>query len=481
MYKTIPISQDNNIPFYCFLSVLYITNNKLGVIILDKTYSEIFKILIKSYYEDNFEVKVQELLSKEDINKDELSLIISSLCGVKVDFSHNYIEDLKKAILAYEIDHKVVTKIKSCTMDCSDNPSNKPCQTSCPFAAILINNKNNTTYIDNDKCTDCGLCIDSCPQNAFMDRVEFIPLSNLLKENSTIIAAVAPAITGQFGENVSINNLRTAFKKIGFSDMVEVAFFADMLTLKEAIEFDEHVKTKEDLMITSCCCPMWVGMVKKVYHNLVKHVSPSISPMIASGRILKELDPNCKVVFIGPCIAKKAESKEKDLLGDIDYVLTFAELKDIFETLNIEPEKLPEDASSEYASRGGRLYARTGGVSIAIGEVIERLFPEKYNLFNAIQGNGVKECKELLTKAEKGEVDANFIEGMGCVGGCVGGPKALIDASSGKSRVDEFAEDSKIKVAIDSDCMHEILDRIGIFTAADFKDKDKTKIFHREF
>ena len=108
------------------------------------------------------------------------------------------------------------------------------------------------------------------------------------------------------------------------------------------------------------------------------------------------------------------------------------------------------------------LYARTGGVSIAIGEVIERLFPEKYDLFNAIQGNGVKECKELLTKATKGEVDANFIEGMGCVGGCVGGPKALIDADSGKIRVDEFAEDSKIKVAIDSDCMHEILNRIGI-------------------
>ena len=106
-----------------------------------------------------------------------------------------------------------------------------------------------------------------------------------------------------------LDNLRTAFKKIGFTDMVEVAFFADMLTLKEAIEFDEHVKTKEDLMITSCCCPMWVGMVKKVYHNLVKHVSPSISPMIAAGRILKELNPNCKVVFIGPCIAKKAKLK----------------------------------------------------------------------------------------------------------------------------------------------------------------------------
>ncbi len=460
---------------------LYISNNKLGVIILNKTYNEIFKTLIKSFYEDNFENKVQELLSKDNINKTEFSSIISSLCGVQVDFSHNYIEDLKKAILSYEANHKIVNKVKCCTMDCADESGKTRCQASCPFDAILIDNKLNTTYIDNDKCTDCGFCVDACPSGALMDKVEFIPLLNLLKGNSTVIAAVAPAITGQFGENVNVNNLRTAFKKMGFADMVEVAFFADMLTLKEAIEFDEHVKTKEDLMITSCCCPMWVGMVKKVYHNLVKHVSPSISPMIAAGRILKELNPNCSVVFVGPCIAKKGEAKDKDLLGDIDYVLTFSELKDIFDTLNIDPEKLQEDVSTEYASKGGRLYARTGGVSIAIGEVIERLFPEKYNLLDAVQGNGVKECKELLTKAQNGEVNANFIEGMGCVGGCVGGPKSLIDASSGKRKVDEFAENSKIKVAIDSDCMHEILSRIGINTANDFKDKNKTKIFHREF
>lgn len=451
------------------------------MIILNTTYSETFKVLIKSYYENNFEDKVQTLLTKDNIDKKELSLVISSLCGVQVDFSNSYIEDLKKAILSYEISHKVVTKIKSCNMDCTDDPLNKPCQASCPFNAILIDNKSNTTYINNNKCTDCGLCVDACPKDALMDKVEFIPLINLLRGNSKVIAAVAPAITGQFGENVNVNHLRTAFKKIGFTDMVEVAFFADMLTLKEAIEFDEHVKTKEDLMITSCCCPMWVGMVKKVYHDLVKYVSPSISPMIAAGRVLKQLNSDCKVVFIGPCIAKKGEAKDKDLVGDIDYVLTFTELKDIFDTLNIHPEKLQEDVSSEYASRGGRLYARTGGVSIAIGEVLERLFPEKYNLFNAALGNGVKECKELLTKAEKGDLDANFIEGMGCVGGCVGGPKSLIDANRGKIRVDEFAENSKIKVALDSDCMNEILNRIDINTANDFKDKDKTIIFRREF
>lgn len=444
-------------------------------------YNELFKALVKSYNEDNFENKVQELLSKDNINKNELSAIISSLCGVDVDFSLNYIADLSKAISTYEVNHKIVNRIKDCTMNCGNKAGKTLCQASCPFDAILVDNKINATYIDKDKCTDCGFCVEACPSGSLMDKVEFIPLLNLLKGNSTVIAAVAPAITGQFGENVNVDNLRTAFKKIGFTDMVEVAFFADMLTIKEAVEFDEHVKTKDDLMLTSCCCPMWVGMVKRVYNNLVKYVSPSISPMIASGRVLKKLNPNCKVVFIGPCIAKKSEAKEKDLLGDIDYVLTFAELKDIFDTLNIDPENLEEDVSTEYASRGGRLYARTGGVSIAIGEMIEKLFPEKYHLLNAIQGNGVKECKVLLTKAQNREVNANFIEGMGCVGGCVGGPKALIDSISGKHRVDKFAEDSKIKTSIDSNCMKDILSRIGINTIDDFKDKDKTKIFDREF
>ena len=444
-------------------------------------YNKLFKTLLKSYYEDNFENTVEELLSNDNINKIELSATISSLCGVEVDFSANYITDLTKAILSYEIDHKIVNKIKHCTMDCVDNNGKTKCQASCPFDAILIDNKSNTTYIDNDKCTDCGFCVEACPNGSLMDKVEFIPLVNLLKGNSKVIATVAPAITGQFGENVNVDKLRTAFKKIGFADMIEVAFFADMLTLKEAVEFDEHVKTKDDLMLTSCCCPMWVGMVKRVYHSLVKHVSPSVSPMIASGRVLKELNPDCKVVFVGPCIAKKGEAKDKDLIGDIDYVLTFAELKDIFDTLDINPENLKEDVSTQYASRGGRLYARTGGVSIAIGEVIEKLFPEKHHLLNATQGNGVKECKELLTKAQNGDVNANFIEGMGCVGGCVGGPKALINASLGKYRIDKFAEDSKIKTSIDSDCMQEILSKIGINSADDFKDKNKTKIFNREF
>lgn len=137
--------------------------------------------------------------------------------------------------------------------------------------------------------------------------------------------------------------------------------------------------------------------------------------------------------------------------------------------------------SIEYTSRGGRLYARTGGVSEAINDVVKELYPDKAKIFKAVQANGVKECKELLNKVQSGELKANFIEGMGCVGGCVGGPKRIVDPSIGKKHVDEVAYNSPIKVATHSHTMDEVLLRLGINSLESFEDKEKISIFEREF
>ena len=447
---------------------------------MSKKYLTLFQTLVKAYYNDNFDNTVASILNDDEVDNERLTQCISILCGVNVPTDENFLENLKLAISSYKASEKIVFKLSNSECTCKDHGETL-CQTACPFNAILKDPITSTTYIDMDACTDCGFCISACENGNLMDRAEFLPIINLLKSGTPVIASVAPSIMGQFGAEVSMDQLRAAFKKIGFADMVETAFFADMLTIKEAVEFNHFVKSKDDLMITSCCCPMWVGMLKKVYENLVKYVSPSVSPMIASGRVLKALNPDCKVVFVGPCIAKKAEAKEKDLLGDIDYVLTFQELKGIFEILDINPSELKEIPSLEYSSKGGRLYGRAGGVSIAISDAIKELYPEKYDLLTAVHVDGVPDCKAILTKAQCGDLESNFIEGMGCKGGCVGGPKAIIPTEEGKKLLDEFALDSAYKVATHSEVMLDILKNIGITSLKDFKDPEKIEIFERHF
>lgn len=449
---------------------------------MHKKYKNLLNELIYSYYnEDSFEEKLENILNENFSNKEEGLKVICSLCGISLNnVSKTSPYEIKKAITSYEIKNNLNDKISflkgKCSKDCTGD-----CKSLCPFDAILVDPIDNSKYIDKDLCENCGICVDFCENGYFLDKVELLPLLELIKNNKPVIAIVAPAIIGQFGEDVSLDMLREAFIKVGFSDMIEVAFAADMLSIKEALEFNHHVEKNGDILITSCCCPIWVALLRKSYNDLVKDVSPSVSPMIAMGRVIKKLNPKSKVVFIGPCIAKKAEAKEEDLLGAIDFVLTFEEVKVLFEALKIEPKNLKGIPSIEYASKGGRIYAKTGGVSKAIQEVVEELYPSKGKIFKAVQGNGVKECKELLKKVQNKEVKANFIEGMGCIGGCVGGPKRIIDSSLGKEAVEKLAKKSPIKISTHSPIMDEVLLRIGIKSLKDFEDKEKISIFEREF
>lgn len=449
---------------------------------MNNKYNDLFDELVKSYYEDNFDETLEKIMTCHKKSPQETFQIIASLCGVDMKFDNNYLYNLKKAITQYTVNTRLIEKIKGCSETCVKDKDGKfSCQTACPFDAILYDKNQKSTYIDNDRCLNCGACIDSCKNGLILDKVYFLPVLDLIKNNKHVFAAVAPAISGQFGDSVTMDKLRAALIKIGFTDMVEVAFAADVLSIKEAAEFDRHVHGPNDLMITSCCCPLWIGMLRKVYKDLVPDLSPSISPMVAAARMIKKINKDAKVVFIGPCIAKKAEAKDKDLNDAVDFVLTFEELDEIFTALKIKPDKLQGIPSMEYASKGGRLYARSGGVSIAVSDVIKELYPKKSKYFKAIQASGVKDCKELLENALKGNLDANFLEGMGCIGGCVGGPKAIIPTKLGKEAADEYAYDSAIKVPVHSKVLDEILEKLDIHSLDDFHDKEKTSIFEREF
>lgn len=442
-------------------------------------YKDLFKKLLKAYYEDIFEETVNEIISNSEVDKNRFAKVISALCGVEVDYTDNFSKDLINAIEHYKKNNRVVINTNSCVKNCIKIDGKTVCQNSCPFDAIIIDNDQSNVKINLDNCVNCGICVKACKNKNFMDKIEFFPLLKDLKNNEKVIAAVAPAIVGQFGENVSMGQLRAALKHIGFIDMVEVAFFADMLTIKEAVEFNRLVAEEKDFMLSSCCCPIWIGMIKSKFYDLIKYTSPSISPMIAAGRVIKALNDNFKVVFIGPCVAKKAEAKIEELKGAIDYVLTFEELKEIFEAFNIKLEDFHEELSQQYASKGGRIYGRIGGVSKAVEYAIKDMFPDKLHLFSSYQASGIKECKEMLKNALKGNVKGNFLEGMGCDGGCVGGPKAIIPKEKGKEMVDNFGNESKISISTDNRIMNQFLSKLGIKSLDDFKDEEKVKIFQR--
>ncbi len=423
-----------------------------------------YKGLIKAYYDSHFEDEFAKLLKEFD-DKEEAKAVLATLCGVeeiKTKDDNEFVYRLINAITKQQVRDKIVLKVSACSEDCETTDGKSKCMSTCPFEAIKRDEKTGDKRIDGDLCMSCGRCVSICDQGHYMDVPQAMPIMDLLKNNEKVIAMVAPAIAGQFGENVTLDQLREAFIKIGFTDMFEVAMAADVLSMKEAMEYNEFVNDKGDFMITSCCCPIWVGMLKKNYHQIVKDVSPSVSPMVAMGRIIKALNGDVKCVFVGPCIAKKAEAKEPDISDSTDYVLTFEEVKLIFDAFGIDPAKLKGVPTLEYASTGGRLYARAGGVSEAVFDVIDQMYPEKRKLFSSLQVDGVADCKKMLDELVQGKVRASFIEGMGCNGGCVGGPKALIPKEEGRVFVDKEAHDSAIKMPMHSEIIEEILENIGI-------------------
>lgn len=350
--------------------------------------------------------------------------------------------------------------------DCGKCEYDNACRKSCIFDAIETG-EDGKMYINPSLCAGCGVCIDACKMENLAASRDIFPAMKAVREaKGPVYMMIAPAFLGQFSENVTPGKLRKAFKALGFTGMVEVALFADVLTLKEALEFDRHVKEQGDFQLTSCCCPVWIAMIRKIYHELMPHVPGAVSPMVACGRMIKKIHPDAVTVFAGPCLAKKKEAREPDISDAVDYVLTFQEIKDIFEAAEIDVERLSEE-QKEHASKAGRLYARTGGVSQAVNEMVEQLRPDRSISVVAEQANGTKECMEMIRRIQNGETDANFFEGMGCVGGCVGGPKAILEKEEGAKYVDEYAENAPFRTPLENPYVLELLKELGIETVED--------------
>ena len=315
----------------------------------------------------------------------------------------------------------------------------RPCENACQVGAISAN-EDQAAHIDHDKCIDCGACISQCPFGAIMDKSFILDTIDYIlksKDNSEfkVYALLAPAIADDFLD-ASLEQIVTGLKKLGFYDVIEVAKGADMVAYGEAKELDEKG------FLLSSCCPAFVSYIKQSFPQLKDNISHNLSPMATIGKKLKEIDPECKTVFIGPCTAKKAEIKLKGVREYVDVAITFEELLALLDSKEIDYEKL-EETKINQASYFGRVFARSGGLTEAMKQGLSEI-NSKLEL-QAETCNGVLMCKAALMKKSRDTSNANFIEGMICSGGCIGGAGALHRLDNKKENVDKYAKTSDYK------------------------------------
>ena len=307
----------------------------------------------------------------------------------------------------------------------------RPCQNACKVKAISMN-ENKAAAIDNNKCISCGACVYQCPFGAIMDKSYILDAIELLKNRdgkNKVYAIVAPSISSQF-TYAKLGQVITGMKKLGFHTVVEAALGADMVAQAESKELAEKG------FLTSSCCPAFVAYIKKNFPALVPFVSHNLSPMGAISKYIKETEENAKIIFIGPCTAKKAEVQLDSVKPYVDVVLTFEELQALFDSRDLDITTLEEDVLDN-ASYYGRIFARSGGLSDAVAEGLKEQGLEDFKL-NACACDGIEACRVALLKKSKNLTDVNFIEGMACIGGCIGGAGCLTHGEKSKTEVDKY-------------------------------------------
>lgn len=312
----------------------------------------------------------------------------------------------------------------------------RPCQIACKVKAISIKD-DNTAEIDDEKCIQCGACVYQCPFGAIMDKSYILDAIELIKnsdgnKNYKVYAIVAPSVSSQFSY-AKLGQVITGLKELGFFTVIEVALGADMVAQAESKELAEKG------FLTSSCCPAFVSYVKSAFPALLSHVSHNLSPMATLAKYIKETDEKAKVVFIGPCTAKKAEAQLDEVKPFVDVVLTFEELQALFDSRDIDITALSE-GMLDNASYFGRIFARSGGLSDAVAQGLKEQNID-FDL-KAVPCDGIEECKKALLLKSKNVLDGNFIEGMACVGGCIGGAGCLTHGPKDKAEVDNYGREA---------------------------------------
>ena len=316
----------------------------------------------------------------------------------------------------------------------------RPCVKSCKVGAISMT-ESKAACIDNNKCISCGACVYQCPFGAITDKSFILDAIEMLKNKEKVYAVIAPSISSQF-RYAKLGQVITGIKALGFHSVVEAALGADMVAYAESGELAEKG------FLTSSCCPAFVSYVKGQFPELAENISHNLSPAATIAKYIKETDPDSKIVFIGPCTAKKMEFQKEEVRPYIDCVITFEELQALFDSRDLEIMNM-EEGVLDNASYYGRIFARCGGLADAVAEGLKERGITDFDL-KAVSCDGIEECRMALLKKSKNVLDANFIEGMACVGGCIGGAGCLTHGEKNKAEVDKYGKEAYEKTITDA-------------------------------
>ena len=347
------------------------------------------------------------------------------------------------------IDQSKCIKCGKCAKACPYNAIvhlERPCAASCGMDAIG-SDEQGRAVINQEKCVSCGQCLVSCPFGAIADKGQIFQVIQSILQGNKVIAIVAPAFIGQFGKHSTPGKFIAAMKQLGFKRIVEVAVGADMCTLEEAKDFVEKVPSQQNYMATSCC-PAWHSMIHKLYPSETSKISMTLTPMVFTARLMKKQYPGCKVVFVGPCAAKKLEAIRADIRSDVDFVLTFEELQGMFEAKEINFETIEPLYDLNEGSAAGRGFAVSGGVAKAVADRIAAEHPDME--VKTARAEGLQDCRKLMLLAKAGKYNGYLLEGMACPGGCVAGAGTLLPVDLASKVVGRYQAEADMEDPADS-------------------------------
>lgn len=323
----------------------------------------------------------------------------------------------------------------------------RPCKKSCPVEAITMD-ENNIVVIDQDKCISCGACITNCPFGAISDRSFIVDVIEEIKNpEKEVYAMLAPAWEGQFGTQITFASMVDGLKEFGFTDVYEVALGADYTSESEAAEWAEAYKN--GVKKTTSCCPAFFAMIKKHFPELLGAISTTLTPMAATGKLIKAMNPEAVTVFIGPCIAKKDEVIETKELEATDYALTLEELNAMLKARSVELKAV--EGNIQQGSIYGKKFCVSGGVTSSVKQSLKES-NENADVTVRIC-NGADECKKALKLLKMGKMPEDFMEGMVCSGGCTYGPGNILKgraADKNRNKLFAIADNRDINENLDN-------------------------------